>query len=225
MAVEQFARELQREQCQMAVAKRNSSRNALEEVFGGVLGATNGSWLLPCRHEFRLPAATWQLSRAEQDLGFPIPAALKEFFKVSNGADLFSLHYYYAPKWDVWIPQYRILGTDELPSRHQELVESFRACTRKDPDYKDTTELNYLVYCDIGEGNYLAIVLTGPETGHIIHIDREFGFGYLPYDEWTRQAYADVAVSLEAWLERLVLSRGWNGYPREAPFINRDDHS
>lgn len=167
------------------------------------------NWLIPCTHIFHKPATEAQIVAIASELGRELPVELNDFLRLTNGAELFRLHYR-PGKSSYWVARYKILNCSELVQVDQEILETFRSYAEFDEKCRDLERLNYLAFCDVGDGNYLAISLEGTNTGHVFFLDH--GYGFYPYmDESTRDAYAYVADSLGQWLERLVQSEGQDG--------------
>jgi hypothetical protein len=97
---------------------------------------------------------------------------------------------------------------------NQELLDTFLSYAEFDEAYRERfaqgLKLDYLAFCHVGDGNYLAFNLGETDDKSIFFLDHEYG-AYPYADEHTREAYIQVAASLEEWLDKLIESKGWNG--------------
>jgi hypothetical protein len=174
------------------------------------------TWRIPCRHRVFPGASEEALAQAEQAMGFPLPEALKELLQITNGLELYvsPAAGYYSPTFHI---EYRIFSTTELVTINQNLLKDFRAMLGDDPDFRDVHALNYVAFCDAHDGNYLAILLEGPERSKVFFLDHEYLFR--PYSEQDADLYYTVAPSLDAWLELVAKTEGWGGFGEPTPMI------
>jgi hypothetical protein len=95
---------------------------------------------------------------------------------------------------------------------NQEMLDTFLSWRDWwDNDIPHNTEtLNYLAFCDLRDGNYLALLFDETERNPIFFLDHELHW-YPHGIEGTRDDYLHVADSLEEWLEQLVTSNGGKG--------------
>jgi hypothetical protein len=71
-------------------------------------------------------------------------------------------------------------------------------------------KLKYVAFCDVGDGNYLALNCKQPNVGSVFFLHHDYGF--YPFEsDLPPDAYPPVAASIEEWLERLGRSYGWDG--------------
>lgn len=193
----------------LSVSKeRYRERNSLH-WFLDVLAETSEYWLIPCTHLLNAPATDAQIATLAFTLGQDLPVQLRDFLKLADGAALFRLHYR-SGQFDYWITRYKVLGCSELLQVNREILEIFHSYAEFDDTYRDVEKLNYLAFCDIGDGNYLAIILEGANTGHVFFLDHEYGF-YPFAPELARNAYVHVADSLDEWLGQLARTGGEDG--------------
>jgi hypothetical protein len=168
-------------------------------------------WLIPCTHTRHDPAMKTDLEILASKLGQVVPAPLQNLLGATNGADLFRLHYRPTGFDDYWIPRYRLFSCARLIEVYQQLLGVFLAYAELDDEYRDTQQLNYLAFCDVGDGNYLAVRLEGVDVGSVFFLDHEYGFYPYRSELATGDAYAHVAGSIDEWLVQLVQTGGWEG--------------
>lgn len=102
------------------------------------------------------------------------------------------------------------MSCSELLQVNRELLRIFLSNAGTDLKYQNMKRLNYLAFCDVGDGNYLAVNLSQPVTGNVFFLDHDYA--YFPYGAgFTMEAYSHVANSLEEWLEQLVRTNGAEG--------------
>jgi hypothetical protein len=102
--------------------------------------------------------------------------------------------------------RYRLLGTWELVELNYRLRNDFRSTLGNGPEDKKTPELNYVAFCDVTDGHFLAILLHGRSKGRVFFLDRESA-----YDKESSDLYYTLADSLEAWIRLIVATGGWGG--------------
>ena len=81
---------------------------------------------------------------------------------------------------------------------------------RYDVHYRSLDLLNYIAFCDVGDGDFLAISLDQSTKGQVFYLDHDYGF-YPHGAEGTEEAYERVSGSIGDWLEMLVETRGLVG--------------
>lgn len=165
---------------------------------------------LLCSHTFYPPASADNVASIERQLSRTLPQQLVELLSVSNGADLFRIHH--APKRfdDYWIPKYKILGTSELTSVNLQLLDTFHSYIEDDENYSKDVRLDYIAFCDVGDGNFLALLTEGEKNGLVFYLDHDYA--YYPYrDIESEGAYSHIAGSLEEWIDLLIQSSGRDG--------------
>ena len=164
--------------------------------------------LLPCRHQFPSPATEAEIKKLSSlNISADIPDQLIELLRLTNGPNLFQLEYKGLSKpW--WYTIYNILGTEELVEENKDLLEeTYLSYAEEDIEMQGITQLNYVAFCDIGDGNFLSIALDKPDRGKVFYLDHDYLF--YPYGiPFTKDAYIVVADSIEEWLEQLVTKRG-----------------
>ncbi len=194
-----------------AVSKRLFPDGLPQYIVAGLsqtISENSDSWFMPCSHSFFDPAPVAELeeliARTPQ-----LPVALLELYRFSNGAELFRV----PPAEDEslsYIWKYRILNIRELLRVQAEELNVFLSFAGKDENYRDVKSLNYLAYCDLGDGNYLAVSLEPSSLGVVFFLDHEYEF--FPWDdEFTRDAYFQIAPSIESWFQMLVEFQGQCG--------------
>ena len=169
-------------------------------------------WEIPCSHTRYDPALEADLKRLASRLRQVVPASLSSLLRATNGAEFFRLHYQSSVGSDgYYIPRYRVFNCDKTLEVNRELLDVFRSYAESDDRYRKTRRLNYLAYCDVGDGNYLAVNLAGANAGSVFFLDHEYGFYPYSSELATEDAYAHVAGSIDEWLVRLVQTGGWDG--------------
>src|SRR5687768_15472201 len=73
---------------------------------------TPTQWLIPCTHTFCPPATEHQLETLRDALPQELPLPLQELLQVTNGAELFRIHY--PAQNSYWIARYKIFSCNEL---------------------------------------------------------------------------------------------------------------
>lgn len=193
-----------------AVSKNRYGLDTLSEWFAGDVVETPDYWLIPCSHAFRPPATEAQIAAVETKLEIYLPDQLRELLRLTNGAELFRLQYKDAHLGHYWIARFAILNCSKLAEVNQELLDIFLSHAEYDQEYQGVESLNYVAFCDILDGNYLAIKLGEPNSGTVFFFDHEYGaypFGV----EFTKEAYTPVASSINDWLEQLAQTNGAQG--------------
>jgi hypothetical protein len=133
-----------------------------------------------------------------------------DFLFIVNGADLFRIHYSSKVLGDYWIPKYKILSASELPTVNLQLLDTFQSYIEDDDDYPNDASLDYIAFCDVGDGNYLALLTEGDNEGFIFFLDHDYA--YYPYRDIEEEgAYIRLADSLNHWLDLLIQSKGRDG--------------
>lgn len=194
----------------LAVSKRQHSKEKLSEWFVGDVGESCEYWLIPCSHVVHAPALGDQLVTLASSLGYDIPAQLQHLLGSTDGAELFKLHHRGGELGDYWIPRYRILSCTEISKINQELFDIFLSYTEDDQRFQDVERLNYIAFCDVGDGDYLGVTLEGCDVGSIFFLDHDYA--YFPFeDEFTKDAYVHVANTLDEWLAALARTSGFEG--------------
>jgi hypothetical protein len=158
-------------------------------------------WLIPCSHIFNAPATKAEIANFVSLWGQNLPAQLQDFLELTNGAEFFRLRYRLTSE-DYWVAQYRVLNCTELVEVNQELLDTFLSYAEHDDKYRGVDRLNYLAFCDVGDGNYLALSGESTEGGKVFYLDHDYGF-YPFGTEPTKEAYTIVADTLDEWLEQL----------------------
>jgi hypothetical protein len=188
-------------------------RDQLSEWLAEPVSETESCWLLPCSHRFPRLATDDEIELLRSWLGRNLPVQLIALMKFSNGPKLFRLKYSgRGIVKDYWISIYNILSIQQMLLVNQEMLDNFFSWREwwDDDIPRDTERLNYLAFCDIRDGNYLALLLDETERNPIFFLDHELPC--FPYGtESTRDAYLPVAASMEEWLEQLVYSKGGKG--------------
>jgi hypothetical protein len=196
----------------LAVPKSIYPYERIVELADDVAGETDVAWLIRCHHTANLPATAEQISSAERLLGFRLPESLHRFYRLADGGKFFVVP---APWLQPEFPnaehiRYHIFSTAELVTFHQQCMTTFRAMLGEDPDFQHLHALDYIAFCDAHNGNYLALLLEGPDQGKVFFLHREGLFR--PYNAYEFDLYYIVADSLEDWLERVIRTQGWDGF-------------
>jgi hypothetical protein len=192
----------------LAIPKSEFRPAVVKQSFGESIIQSNLHWIVKCAHLLNPPASTSDIQEAEGRLSVSLPDELRELLRFANGAKLFV-----APRSGDWAGtehvRYDIFGTERLAAINDQLFDGFRSCLRDDPDFKDINRLNYLAFCDVDDGNFLALLLEGPARSKVFFLDREY-LGR-PYGDAASDAYYTVSDSLESWLKLLADTAGWAG--------------
>lgn len=188
----------------------------LKQTFGNLLEDHGETWRVKCSHRCSPPVSEAAVRQAEEKLGFALPAQLHTFLRATNGAELFVF-----PGFDTPFVLYKILGTEELIAQQRKALEVFHYVLGTDTEFKDVQLLNYVAFCDVNDGNYLGIVLEGPERGKVFFLDREGCFR--PYSERDAEMYYTLADSLENWLVLVRDTGGCDGQDMIRGFYRGED--
>jgi hypothetical protein len=195
----------------------SKSRYPLDELLeehGEMPAEAEDYWLVPCSHVLGAPASDAQIDELRSAAGGDLPVELLELLRLANGAELFGVRPYSSALGDYRVPMYRLLGCSQLVSENQQIYDAYRSYAEDDPQYADVDRLNYLAFCDIGDGDYLAMVLGGDEVGTVFLLDHDFAF--YPFGaDFTREAYTPVAGSIAELLALLARTCGRAGMPQE----------
>ena len=168
------------------------------------------TYQLRCSHLFYPPASVEELASTERQLSWNLPQQLVELLSISNGADLFRIHYASRRFDDYWIPKYKILSTSELTSVNLQLLDTFHSYIEGDDDYSNDASLDYIAFCDVGDGNFLALLMEGEKNSFVFYLDHDYA--YYPYrDIKSEGAYSHIADSLKQWFDLLIQSSGRAG--------------
>jgi hypothetical protein len=168
-------------------------------------------WLISCSHILYAPITQTQIAELKHGLNKEIPKQLQDLLALTNGADLFRIKYQSSQLGDYWIARYKILNHSELLQVNLELLDTFRSYAESDANYRDgNLTLDYIAFCDVGDGNYLAIITESSSQGKIFYLDHDYS--YYPFRAYyTKNAYFPVAPSLKEWLEILYRTNGRAG--------------
>ncbi|MGH2536414.1 MAG: SMI1/KNR4 family protein [Candidatus Promineifilaceae bacterium] len=169
-------------------------------------------WLVPCSHTFFPSATENELEALRAGLRQDIPFPLVELLQITNGAELFRIHYL-TSKNGYWIPRYEVLSCARLLKVNRELLEIFESYAEFDENYHEELEslkLDYLAFCDVGDGNHLALHLTPSPVQPVFYLDHDYG-AYPYSDRSAREGYPLIANSLPEWLELLIRTDGRDG--------------
>lgn len=199
----------------LEVPKARYTREEMVKIVGANYSETSDSWLVPCV-QLAYPSATdEEISHTEGKLNLKLPIDLRRFLSLSNGGKFYQIPL-------VWLQdtfpgaqhvRYHIFSTSEIVEINACLFHQFRQILGDDPDFRDYYRLNYVAFCDAHNGNYLAILLDEPERGKVFFLHH--GYFYRPYSELDADLYYYVAGSLERWLEIVLETGGWKGFPVE----------
>lgn len=193
-----------------AVPKQRYKPSVLSEWFIGTVLETPDHWLIPCSHIFNPPTTDTELANLASKLRQDLPAQLRDLLRATNGAQLFRIRYRGVDFGPYWIARFTVYNCLELLQVNQMILDTFLSYAEYDPKYKHVKKLNYLAFCDVHDGNHLAINLEGPNSGIVFFLDHDYGF--YPFGvESTREAYIHVADSISAWLEQLITTSGEGG--------------
>ncbi len=167
-------------------------------------------WLIPCSHLLGAPATSAEVGRLRVGSGHTIPGELSELLRLANGAELFRLRYRSGLHGDRSAAMYTLLSCSGLASANRELYDVFRSYAQDDRRYRGTRRLNYLAFCDVRDGDYLAVVLDGADAGSVFFLDHDYAFYPYGVDD-TRSAYKHIAGSIAECLGLLAQTYGRAG--------------
>ena len=186
----------------------------LPDIIATTAEKTPNYWQIPCTHIYHPPASENEIKELRNGLNQDISWELIALLQVTNGAELFRVHYYLDEALGYRIPRYKILNCTELFHVNKDLLEQYRSYAEYDKTLRDkieTLKLDYLVFCDVGDGNFLAFNLSLIPFQPIFYYNHEYG--PYPYAEniLSQEGYPLVANSLQDWLERLIQTNGRDG--------------
>jgi hypothetical protein len=213
------------QQHEMIFFKNELDPEYVRLFLGSAVEETEAAWIVHCHHILKPPAMLEDIVRVETALGYKLPAELVEFLSITNGAWLYRIPGAWAPDWarqedpEAGYTLYHVFSTTELVTVNRNLLSDFRSMLGEDPDFRDLHTLNYIAFCDAHDGNYLAILLEGPEKDKIFFLDHEYLFR--PYSELDVDLYYTIAESLEAWLELVVRTKGRGGFGKPSTGVYR----
>lgn len=171
--------------------------------------STSTHWAISCVHTFSPAATDIQIKNLENHFGQNFPQELQVLLSITDGAELFRVEYKGSALGNYWVARYRLLSSSELMRVNAEILDTFQSDNENYPEFKAVNSLNYLAFCDVGDGNYLAINTTEEVKPCVFFLDHEYA--YYPYGiEFTHDAYSYVADSIDDWLELLVKTGGWD---------------
>jgi hypothetical protein len=188
-----------------------SIQRGLPKQIADAVIQTPTHWHVPCSHIFYPPATESELEALRAGLGQVIPLPLMELLRVTNGAELFRIHY--SIQDDYWVARYEILNCARLLHVNKELRQIFQSYAEFDDNYRDKIEklkLDYLAFCDVLDGNYLAFNLQSSSVQPIFYLDHDYG-AYPYSDKSAREGYFHIAKSLQEWLDILIRTDGQDG--------------
>jgi hypothetical protein len=145
----------------------------LRRFYGDTLYVNGREWCVPCSHRVYPPASPEDLIQAEdvlQSLGHSLPDELKQFLRLTDGADFFVETSPFYPGWKH--TKYHIFSTAELVEENRALLADFRENWLDDPERHIHT-LNYCAFCTGINGGYLCFLEEGPTSGTVFHLHRE----------------------------------------------------
>ena len=134
-------------------------------------------------HHFTPPLPQARIAELEAQLGFNLPADLKEFYGLCNGAMLF-------PDRGGW--RYRFVPLEEMRRVRIDVLGV-------DEDFGDVPTASWYSLCDVQDGNFVAIDLASTNGSFSWIIDcfhEEFGLGPI------------IALSFTEFVERALKSNG-----------------
>lgn len=169
---------------------------------------------IACHHELEEGASPAELARLATDLAVQPPDSLLALLRVANGARLFCLTYNVDELGSYTIPRYEILGTEQLAVMNRSLRETYASYLTDDLDeLLELPHLDYIAFCYIGDGNFLAVVTGTHQHGAIFLLDHDYG--YFPFSEVDNPPYEVVASNLEDWFRMVLTSYGELGMGKE----------
>jgi hypothetical protein len=212
------------QQHEMIFSKNELDPEYVHLFLGSAVEETEAAWIVPCHHILKPPAMPEDIIWAETTLGYALPAELVELLSITNGARLYRTPDAWAPDWtrqkdpEAGYTLYHVFSTTELSIVNRSLLSCFRSMLGDDPDFRDFHTLNYIAFCDAHDGNYLAILLEGPDKGKVFFLDHEYLFR--PYSELDADVYYTIAESLKAWLELVVRTKGRGGFGKPSTGVS-----
>jgi len=170
--------------------------------------------LVPCRHFLFQGASAEEVNDLEAELGTRLPKSLRSLLTVSNGAHLFCLEYEGGPLGPYLLPKYRLLTIEEIAFTQRDLFSTYASYLSDDLEQTllKAQRLDYIAFCDLGDGDYLASRIGENEKEIVFLLDHDYG--YFPYSNVRDPEYEIIADSLEEWLSILLNSFGRDGTGR-----------
>ncbi len=192
----------------LAIPKSLHNKEQIISAFGGTIGDTTESWLVPCFHSLNAPAQAEHIIETEKQLGYSIPAEYKQFLSVSNGAKLFNATRNRPQTGSPHI-RYHLFSCDELLKINRFMLQTFLEAYADDPEFEDVRSLNYMAFCDATNDNYQAVVIDSQHRNRVFLLFYEFQCR--PYSELDSDFYYSISESIESWLKLILITGGWGG--------------
>ena len=166
---------------------------------------------IPCHHRLEPGASELELARLQAQWRRPLPADLLTLLAASNGAELFCLTYDGGPLGAYAIARYQLLSVNEILSTSRRLLDTYSAYLVDDLEsaVAKTLELDYAPFCNVGDGDFLAVKLAGSDAGAVFLLAHDYG--YFPYRLVSDPPYEVVDRNLSDWLQRLLHTNGRDG--------------
>jgi hypothetical protein len=185
----------------------------MNRVFANGFRQTDTTWEVACMHLLSPPASEGDIANVAESLEISVPSDLREFWQISNGAELFvamcrgeeaCIRDSMSPG-SSRIVRYKLSGTSDIIRLNRDLFRIFKECY---PDCKDM-KLNYIAFCEAMDGNYQSMLLEQPGLGKVFMLHHEHI--YCPHDEKHCILNDTLAESLEAWFRLLIDTGGFGG--------------
>ncbi len=109
------------------------------------------------------------------------------------------------------IARYQLLTVNAILSTSRRLLDTYTSYVVDDTASAEakTLELDYAPFCNVGDGDFLAVKLVGNDTGAVFLLDHEYG--YFPYRLVSDPPYEVIDRNLSDWLQRLLHTHGRDG--------------
>ena len=185
---------------------------SLSKYIKGPIIETDDRFLIPCSHVFPSSATEYYISTLLQYLKGETLPDLLELLQSSNGPNLFRIKYLgRGYRKDFWRKRYNILSVQQLIKTNEEFFQLFISNSENDDEVADYKEsLNYLAFCDLANGDYLAVVTKGSERNTVFYLDHDYA--YYPFGtSMTQKPYGKIANSISEWLDILINTNGEKG--------------
>jgi|CXWK01.1.fsa_nt_gi hypothetical protein len=184
---------------------------SLHAQFEAVATTSASGKYIPCHHRLESGASELELARLQVQWRRPLPADLLALLAASNGAELFCVTYDGGPLGAYVIARYHLLTVNEILSTSRRLLDTYTAYVVDDLESAEakTLELDYAPFCNVGDGDFLAVKLAGSDTGAVFLLDHEYG--YFPYRLVSDPPYEVIDRNLSDWLRRLLHTNGHGG--------------
>lgn len=184
---------------------------SLPASFAALATTSAAGKMIPCHHLLEQGAPKPELARLQAEVSHPLPSALLALLAASNGAELFCLTYDVGPLSKYFIARYQLLSVDGIVSTSRRLLDTYTAYVVEDLASAEAKalDLDYVPFCNVGDGDFLAVKMEGSDAGAVFLLDHDYG--YFPYRLVSDRPYEVIDRNLVEWLQRLLQTNGRDG--------------